>query len=162
MFHSRFGHFDNTHPSGSSFVITDHDTPMPWVNVICNGRFGTVISQNGGGFSWYDDAQHNVLTRWEMDLVRDCYGKFLYLADRDAPLDAPDVWSLAPAPCRRPFDEYSCTHALGSTTFRTLRSGIRSTWTLSVDPKDPVEVWCVELTNTTRKPRSLRIASYFE
>ncbi len=162
MLSSRFGHFENSHPSGSSFVITDSDTPMPWVNVICNGRYGLVISQNGGGFSWYDDAQHNVLTRWEMDLVRDCYGKFLYISDLDAPLDAPDVWSLAPAPCRRPYDEYSCTHALGSTTFKTLRSGIRSTWTLCVAPNDPVEVWCVELTNTTRKARSLRVASFFE
>ncbi|MFO0861598.1 MAG: hypothetical protein U0570_13690 [Phycisphaerales bacterium] len=162
MLPSRFGHFDNAHPSGSSFVVTDLDTPMPWVNVICNGRYGLVISQNGGGFSWFDDAQHNVLTRWEMDLVRDCYGKFLYVADLDAPLDAPDVWSLAPAPCRRPYDESTCTHALGSSTFHTLRSGIRANWTLTVDPKDHVEVWCVELTNTTRKPRSLRLASYFE
>lgn len=162
MLSSRFGHFDNAHPSGSSFVITDHDTPMPWVNVICNGRYGLVISQNGGGFSWFDDAQHNVLTRWEMDLVRDCYGKFLYIADLDAPLDAPDVWSLAPAPCRRSYDEFSCTHALGSSTFHTLRSGIRANWTLTVDPKDHVEVWCVELTNTTRKARSLRVASFFE
>lgn len=162
MLPSRFGHFDNTHASGSSFVITDSDTPMPWVNVICNGRYGLTISQNGGGFSWYDDAQHNVLTRWEMDLVRDCYGKFLYIADLDAPLDAPDIWSLAPAPCRRPYDEYSCTHALGSTTFKTLRSGIRASWTLTVAPRDPVEVWCVELTNTTRKARSLRVASFFE
>jgi hypothetical protein len=28
-------------------------------------------------------AQLNVLTRWEMDLVRDAYGKFLYVADLD-------------------------------------------------------------------------------
>src|SRR5262245_63086872 len=65
---NRFGHFD---PSGRAFTIKDAATPMPWVNVISNGRYGLVISQNGGGFSWFDDAQHNVITRWEMDLVRD-------------------------------------------------------------------------------------------
>lgn len=162
MLKGRYGFFDASHPCGTSYVITDHDTPMPWCNVICNGRFGTVISQNGGGFSWYDDAQHNVLTRWEMDLVRDCYGKFLYLADLDAPKDHPDIWSLAPAPCRRPYDEFTCTHAMGSTTFRTLRSGIRASWTIAVAPDEPVEVWCVEITNTTRKARRLRLASYFE
>lgn len=162
MLPSRFGRFDNSHPSGSSFVISNHDTPMPWCNVLCNGRYGTIISQNGGGFSWFDDAQHNVLTRWEMDLVRDCYGKFLYIADLDAPLDTPDVWSLAPAPCQRRYDEYACTHALGSTTFATQRSGIKANWTIAVDPVDHVEVWCVELTNTSRKARHLRISSYFE
>jgi cellobiose phosphorylase len=48
MLSNRFGHFDTT---GSAFTITDPATPMPWVNVICNGRYGLVVSQNGGGFS---------------------------------------------------------------------------------------------------------------
>lgn len=131
---------------------------MPWVNVICTGRYGLVISQAGGGFSWFDDAQHNVLTRWEMDLVRDCYGKFLYLADRDSG----DVWSLAPQPCRAEYDEFSCVHTQGSTTFSTSRGGIAAKWTLSVLPGDPVELWSVELANTGENPRRLRLSSYFE
>jgi cellobiose phosphorylase len=131
---------------------------MPWVNVICNGRYGLAISQNGGGFSWFDDAQHNVITRWEMDLVRDSAGKFLYLADRDSG----KIWSVAPAPCGIKYDEFACTHTQGSTTFETLANGIRSRWTLAVAPDDAVEIWSVELTNTTGPARQLRIASYFD
>jgi len=155
MLANRHGHFDS---AGRAFVVTDPETPMPWVNVICNGRYGLVISQNGGGFSWYDDAQHNVLTRWEMDLVRDCYGKFLYLADRDSG----DVWSVAPAPCRARYESYSCTHTLGSTTFRTRHDGIESEWTLAVAPKDGAEVWRVALTNDSGRARRLRVSSYLE
>jgi len=131
---------------------------MPWVNVICTGRYGLIISQAGGGFSWFDDAQHNVITRWEMDLVRDCSGKFLYVADRDSG----DTWSLAPQPCRAEYEDFSCLHAQGATTFSALRRGIRSKWTLTVLPRDPVEMWTVELTNTGTAPRRLRLASYFE
>ncbi len=152
---NRFGHFENT---GRSFRITDWRTPMPWVNVICTGRYGLVISQAGGGFSWFDDAQHNVLTRWEMDLVRDCYGKFLYVADRDSG----DLWSLAPQPCRAEYEQFSCVHTMGSTTFHTRRRGIEATWTLCVAPKDAVEIWAVTLKNTGTDARRLRIASYFE
>ena len=152
---NRFGHFGD---GGRSFVITDAATPMPWVNVICNGRYGLVISQNGGGFSWYDDAQHNVLTRWDMDLVRDNSGKYLYLADRDSGA----VWSATPAPCQMPLDEYTCTHTQGSTTFVTQSNGIRATWTLTVAPEDAVELWAVELTNTTGRSRRLRVSSYFD
>jgi len=155
MLANRYGSFDAT---GRAFTITDAGTPMPWVNVICNGRYGLVISQNGGGFSWFDDAQHNVLTRWEMDLVRDCYGKFLYLAD----LDTDQVWSLAPAPCHPTYEKYSCTHTPGSTTFATAHNGVSARWTLAVAPRDAVEVWQVELTNTGRVPRRLRLSSYFE
>ena len=155
MLANRYGHFDDT---GRTFRITDPATPMPWVNVVSNGRYGFVVSQNGGGFSWYDDAQHCVLTRWEMDLVRDCSGKFLYLSDRESG----DVWSVAPTPCRPEYDSYQCEHTQGSTRFRTSAHGIESTWTLTVAPEDPVEVWLVTLKNTTTRDRKLRIASYFE
>ncbi len=152
---NKFGHFGD---SGRAFTITDPQTPMPWVNVICNGRYGLVISQNGGGFSWFDDAQHNVLTRWEMDLVKDASGKFLYLADRDSG----DIWSATPAPCRTKLDEYSCTHTQGLTTFTTAAHGIRTSWTLTVAPEDAVEVWAVEITNTSDRPRRLRLSSYLD
>jgi len=155
MLDNRYGHFDST---GERFIVTDHRTPMPWVNVICNGRYGLVVSQNGGGFSWLDNSQLNVLTRWEMDLARDDHGKFLYLAD----VEADEVWSLAPAPCQPEYDEYRCEHALGSTTFVTRRGDISAEWTLAVAPDDNAEVWLVKLTNRGRTDRKLRIASFFE
>ncbi len=155
MLANAFGHFDDT---GRAFHITDRRTPVPWCNVICNGRFGLVVSHNGGGFSWYDDAQHNVLTRWEMDLVRDASGKFLYIAD----LDDGRVWSAAPAPCRSDYDRYECVHAPGTTRFATEYAGIACEWSLGVAPADPCEVWSVVLTNRSDRPRRVRVSSYFE
>jgi cellobiose phosphorylase len=155
MFSNAYGQFDST---GSVFTITDPLTPTPWVNVVSNGRYGFVISQNGGGFSWLDNSQLNVLTRWEMDLIRDDHGRFLYLAD----LDSEEVWSLAPSPCRPKYQAYSCAHTQGSTTFTTEFSGIRAVWTLAVAPDETAEVWVVHLTNTGAGPRRLRIASFFE
>src|SRR5262245_39019245 len=155
MLGNRFGKFD---PSGRVFSITDPRTPMPWVNVISNGRYGEVVSQNGGGFSWLDNSQLNVLTRWEMDLVRDEWGKFLYLAD----LEEGEVWSLAPSPCRAEYDAYRCDHTQGSTTITTERRGIGAAWTVCVAPEDPVEIWSVSLVNRTDRERRIRISSYFE
>lgn len=152
---NRFGHFEE---GGRAFRITDPSTPMPWVNVICTGRYGLVVSQNGGGFSWFDDAQHNVLTRWEMDLVRDCHGKFLYLAD----LDAGDLWSLSPQPCMKPYDSFSCVHEVGATAFEARRRGIETTWGLTVAPDRHAEVWRVRVRNAGATRRRLRLAGYFE
>lgn len=155
MLPNRFGHFTN---DGKAFRITDPKTPMPWVNVISNGRFGLTISQNGGGFSFFDDAQHCVISRWEMDMVRDSSGKFLYLAD----LESGQVWSVAPTPCRTEHDAYECTHTMGSTTFRTAYAGIETIWTLAAAPGDGAEVWTVEIRNISGRARKLRVASYFE
>lgn len=155
MLENRYGHFAR---DGASFVVTDPAPPMPWCNVICNGRMGLVISHNGGGFSFFDDAQHNVLTRWDMDLARDHLGKFLLLADRDSG----EVWSAAPAPCRPAYEQYRCEHGPGYTRFSTRYKGIGTEWTVTVAPADAAELWLVEITNHTDKPRRLRAASYFE
>lgn len=167
---SRYGGFESSAagPFGA-FRITDPATPMPWVNVICNGRFGLVVSQRGGGFSWFDDAQHCVLTRWDMDLVRDQAGKHLYISD----LESGEVWSAAAAPCNTRFDAYECIHEVGSTRFETRAHGIECVWRLGVAEDDDgtctpggpgkgCELWTVTLTNTSPKARSLRVSSYFE
>ncbi|MFI4870246.1 MAG: GH36-type glycosyl hydrolase domain-containing protein [Phycisphaerales bacterium JB061] len=143
---------------GFAYEITDPRTPKPWTNVVSNGRFGFVVSQNGGGFSWLDNSQLNVLTRWEMDLIEDRTGKHVYVLDTESG----ERWSLAPSPCRPTYDDYSCRHAPGSTTFRTSCNGISASWSLSVAPDSQVEVWAIELTNDSDKPRSLRVASYLE
>jgi cellobiose phosphorylase len=155
MLPNAYGRFDS---SGRTYAISDHRTPTPWTNVVCNGRYGFVVSQNGGGFSWLDNSQLNVLTRWDMDLIRDDRGKFLYVTD----LDSNEVWSLSPAPCFPTYDEYRCEHTQGSTTFRTLHRGIQATWTMAVAPGDAVEVWRVEIANATQRERRLRVASFFE
>lgn len=154
-FPNQYGHFAD---QGKSYVITDRNTPMPWINVISNGRYGLVISQNGGGFSWLDNSQLNVLTRWEMDLARDRHGKFLYLADRE---DG-SVWSLAPTPCFPTYDHYQCTHRPGSSTFETESRGIRASWTLAAAAEAPIELWLVRLSNTSGKRRLLRMSSFME
>jgi cellobiose phosphorylase len=155
MHGNRYGRFIE---EGRAFEISDPETPTPWTNVISNGRYGLVISQNGGGFSWVDHCQLNVLTRWDMDLIRDERGRFVYIAD----LDSDDVWSVTPSPCGAEFDRYRCVHRAGATTFETERAGIRSSWTLAATPSDTAEVWEVELTNTSDRPRRLRVAGYLE
>jgi cellobiose phosphorylase len=148
---NRYGAFTDR---GRAFQITDRATPTPWVNVISNARYGLVVSQNGGGFCWFDNSQLNVLTRWEMDLVRDDRGRFVYVADRDNGA----IWSLAPAPCQPKYSRYSCTHAPGRTTFETEFDGIAAAWTLAVAPDDPVEIWSVRLENRSGRARRLRVA----
>ena len=70
---------------GSEFIITNVHTPRPWVNVICNERYGLVVSQAGGGFSWLDNCQLQRLTRWDQDMSADAQGRFIFIQDIDQP-----------------------------------------------------------------------------
>ena len=75
--------FGSYRDDGLEYIITNPNTPMPWVNVISNGDYGLVISQAGSGYSWRTHAGLNRINRWEQDLIRDRWGKYLYLRDRD-------------------------------------------------------------------------------
>ena len=75
--------FGSYSEDGLEYIISNPNTPMPWVNVISNGDYGLVISQAGSGYSWRRHASLNRINRWEQDLIRDRWGKYLYLRDQD-------------------------------------------------------------------------------
>ncbi len=152
---NRFGHFS---ADGTEFCITDPATPRPWVNIISNPRIGLAVSQTGSGFTWIENSQLAVITRWQQDLRHDSSGKFLYVRD----LDSDEVWSLSPAPTSCQFKNYTCRHGLGYTTFELEYAGIRSEWTLFCHTDLPAELWQVHITNLTDQPRRLELCSYLE
>ncbi|MFN7989014.1 MAG: glycosyl transferase family 36 [Thermoanaerobaculia bacterium] len=143
---------------GREYVIRDPRTPRPWVNVIANRRAGLVVSQTGSGFTWVDNSQLAVVTRWEQDLTRDASGRFLYLRD----VDTGESWSLAPAPCHPAYDRFECLHGLGYTTFRSTFRAVMADWTLFADREAPAELWRVTLRNDLLSPRRLELVAFVE
>jgi cellobiose phosphorylase len=56
IFYNGIGGFT---PDGREYVITtskDKITPAPWVNVLANKGFGTVISENGMAYTWAETS----------------------------------------------------------------------------------------------------------
>jgi cellobiose phosphorylase len=150
-----YGHFS---PDGREYIITDPRTPRPWSNIIANPRMGLAVSQAGSGFTWIDNSQLAVITRWDQELNRDTSGKFLYLRDAESG----SCGSLSPAPMWPEFDAFECRHGLGFTAFVTERDGIRATWTLFCHDSETIELWHVTLTNLTDRARRLEMTAYLE
>ncbi len=154
-FKTKYGHFAN---NGKEFVITDFKTPRPWTNILTNGDFGAIVSQTGSGYSWKSNAQLNRITRWEQDLIKDEWGKYLYIRD--------DVsgkfWSAGWKPvCAEP-EFYEVHHGIGYTKIVSRNNGIESELLMFIANDEPVELWKVTLKNTTKKERTLSLYSYFE
>lgn len=152
---SAYGHFS---PDGREYCITNWRTPRPWSNIISNRRFGLAVTQTGSGFTWIDNSQLAVVTRWQQDLARDSSGKFLYVRDADSG----KLWSLAPAPTFPEYAKFECRHGLGYTTFLTEFDGIRASWTLFPHAHETIELWRVELENLGDRPRRLDVTAYLE
>ena len=62
-------------------VSRSHMTPAPWVNVIANPGFGTLISESGSASTWSENAHEFRLTPWSNDPVADPNSEAFYIRD---------------------------------------------------------------------------------
>lgn len=153
-FKTKYGHFSE---DGKEYVITTPQTPRPWINVISNGDYGITISQTGSGYSWRTHAQLNRITRWDQDLIKDEWGKYIYLRDEKG-----NVWSAGWKPvCNEP-DFYECRHGVGYSVITSKNFGIETELTMFLPNDDPVEIWKLTVRNRSKKLRTLNIYSFFE
>jgi len=151
----KYGHFDK---EGREYVITRPDTPRPWINVISNGAYGLTISQAGGGYSWWKNADMARITRWIQDTVRDRWGKFVYIKDNASG----DFWSLGWKPVQADFGEYECRHGLGYTTIKNTTNKISSSMTVFVPPDEPLEIWKITVKNNSTRTKNISLTTHFE
>jgi len=132
-------------------------TPAPWCNVIANQSFGTVISESGGAYTWYENAQQFRLTTWYNDPVTDISGEAFYIRDEEIGL----FWSPSPLPARG-FGSYTCRHGFGYSVFEHEEGGIRSELWIYVAIDAPVKLCVLKIRNDSGRPRSLSAIGYAE
>jgi len=154
-FMTKYGHFSE---DGKEYIITDKSTPKPWVNVISNGNYGFVISQAGGGFSWLQHSEFNRITRWHQDLIKDDWGKYIYIKNNNTG----EIWSPTWLPVRTEPEFYECRHGLGYTIFATEYKGIQCRLTFFAPFNDTLEIWDIQLINNSGNEADLSLFTYFE
>jgi len=154
-FASAYGYFSD---NGREYVVTTPCTPRPWGNIISNGDYGLMVSQNGSGYSWRGNAGQNRITRSFQDLIKDNWGKYFYIRDRQRNV----FWSATYKPVMHPFQSFSAVHGIGYSVFSQEIEGITSRLTVFVTPEDPVEVYRLELKNGGEEARMLDVTSYAE
>jgi cyclic beta-1,2-glucan synthetase len=149
---------------GREYVIylgPDTNTPAPWVNVIANPTFGTLVSETGSGFSWYGNSQRNRLTGWSNDPVLDPASEALYIRDEESGV----FWSPTAAPIREE-NAYRARHGAGFTVFEHNSNGIEQELTIFVpvdeNGGEPIKLQRLRLTNASSRKRRLSVTYYVE
>jgi cellobiose phosphorylase len=132
-------------------------TPAPWVNVIANDQFGTLVSESGGGYTWSENCHEFRLTPWTNDAVSDVGGEAFYIRDEERG----NFWSPTPAPARA-HGTYVVRHGFGYTIFETSEDGIASEMCVYVATDAPAKVIRVRLRNTSGRTRQLSVTGYWE
>jgi cyclic beta-1,2-glucan synthetase len=147
-------------PDGREYIITTTHgqvTPAPWVNVIANPHFGTVISESGSSYTWSENAQEFRLTPWCNDPISDSGGEAFYLRDEESG----HFWSPSPLP-RRGAMHYVTRHGFGYSVFEHTEDGIRSEMWVYVAMDASVKLTVLKVKNESGRSRRLSATGYVE
>ncbi len=150
----KFGHFDDV---AREYVITNPQTPWPWINYLGNEDFFSLISNTAGGYTFYKDAKFRRLTRYRYNNVpMDNGGKYFYINDGG------DVWSPGWKPVKADLQNYSCRHGLSYTKIGGERNGIKAEVLYFIPLGTWAEIQKVSLTNTTNAAKKIKLFSFTE
>ncbi|HEX5338864.1 MAG TPA: glucoamylase family protein [Gallionella sp.] len=145
---------------GHEYVITlqpGQMTPAPWVNVLTNPYFGTVVSESGAAYTWVENAHEFRLTPWYNDPVQDTAGEAIYIRDEQTG----HFWSPTPGPARGR-TPYVIRHGFGYSVFEHSENGIVSELWVYVAMDAPVKLSVLKLRNVSGHPRRLSVTGYCE
>jgi cellobiose phosphorylase len=150
----KFGYFDDQH---REYVITNPQTPWPWINYLGTEDFFSLISNTAGGYTFYKDAKFRRLTRYRYNNVpMDSGGRYFYIKDREI------VWSPGWKPCKTPLDSYECRHGMNYTSIMGEKNGLAAKVLFFVPLKTWAEVQKLTLTNNSKKTKKLTLFSFTE
>ena len=152
----QYGYFDE---KAKEYVITRPDTPKPWANYLGSPKYGALISNNAGGYSFVKSGANGRILRYVFNQF-DQPGRYIYMRDNETK----DYWSASWQPVGKDLNSYKneCRHGTGYTKIAADYSGIHSEAVYYVPLDKSYEVWELTVRNNSEKPRSLTLTGYAE
>jgi cyclic beta-1,2-glucan synthetase len=147
-------------PDGREYVISTargQVTPAPWVNVLANPHFGTIVSESGLAYTWSENAHEFRLTPWYNDPVSDSSGEAFYIRDEERG----HFWSPMPLPSRGA-TPYVTRHGFGYSVFEHTERGINTEVWVYVALEAPVKFTVLKVRNQSGRSRRLSATGYVE
>ena len=157
QFFNGYGGFSK---DGKEYIITTtatRSTPAPWINVLANPQFGSIISESGQSYTWVDNAHELRLTPWSNDPVTDLKGEAFYIRDEESGR----YWSPTPLPCRGK-SVYITRHGFGYSIFEHSEDGIETEMSVYVDIEAPIKFFVLKIHNKSGRLRRISVTGYVE
>ena len=131
--------------------------PTVWSHIMANEKFGTIVTENMGGYSWYKNSRLNRLTSWNNNPSFDIPSEVIYVKD----MDTKKSWSLGlnPMPDNR---NYNVIYGFGYCKYIHSNLGIVQELEMFVPREDSCKIGILNLSNKTPNRKHLKLYYYIK
>ncbi len=154
----QYGTFDD---EAKEYIITRPDTPQSWSNYLGSTEYGAIITNNAGGYGFYQSGARGRFLRLRFNNVPlDQPGRYFYVRDNASR----DYWSASWQPVGKPLEQYqsTCRHGTAYTIISSRYSAIATETTYFVPLGQNFEYWRLKVTNESNKARDLSLFTFCE
>ena len=156
-YYNEYGAFSE---DGKEYLIKanrENRLPTVWSHIMANEKFGTLVTENMGGYTWYKNCRLNRLTSWENQPNYDIPSEIIYLKD----LETKRAWSLGLNPM--PDDKnYNVVYGFGYTKYIHKSDEIEQELEMFVPKEDSIKIGILKLKNMSLSRKKLKILYYMK
>ena len=156
-YYNEYGGFSE---DGKEYLIkvnNNNRLPTVWSHVLANEKFGTIVTENMGGYTWYKNSRLNRVSSWENNPSYDIPSEIIYIKDEANQ----KIWSLGANPM--PDDKnYNIVYGFGYCKYIHKSCGIEQELEIFVPREDSIKVNILTLKNTTPNRKKLKIYYYIK
>ena len=147
-------------PDGKEYWIRinkENKLPTVWSHILANEQFGTLLTENMGGYTWDKNSRLNRVTAWANNPVTDVPSEVIYGKDKKTN----KTWSLGAAPM--PDDnDYNITYGFGYAKYNHTSCGVIQDLEVFVPQKESVKISMLHLKNTLPERKTLKFIYYLK
>ena len=154
-YYNEYGAFSE---DGKEYLIKvnkENKLPTVWSHIMANEKFGTLVTENMGGYTWYKNSRLNRITSWQNQPNFDIPSEVIYLKD----IETKKAWSLGLNPM--PDDKnYNVVYGFGYAKYIHKSNEIEQELEVFVPKEDAIKVQILKLKNMSINRKKLKILYY--
>lgn len=124
---------------------------------MANENFGTLVTENMGGFTWSENSRLNKLTSWNNEPIQNISSEIIYLTETNTG----KTWSIGVSP--KPDDKsYNVEYGFGYAKYSHNCLGIKQEVNIYIPANEKSKVNIIKLENTLPKKRNIKLVYYIK
>ena len=145
---------------GKEYLIClnkNNRTPTVWSHIMANEKFGTVVTENMGGYTWYKNSRLNRVTSWHNKAFLDIPSEVIYIQDEQNG----KTWSLGLNPMPDE-NNYNVIYGFGYAKYIHKSNDINQEMDVFIPTEDAVKISILKLSNTSLLKKKLKLVYYLK